>query len=109
MIMIIVYLFAIANEWLNVVNFFNRLCRRRPQFHRWWVKLHIRQQTRDLFGSYRTLFLYFMYNDHEEFYKMTRMSPDQFNILYGLIAHRLQKTSIRKPLPQKLRLAVTLK
>ncbi|XP_051170170.1 uncharacterized protein LOC127287347 [Leptopilina boulardi] len=37
------------------------------------------------------------------------MNPDQFNLLYNMIAHRLQKVSRRRPLSKKLRLIVTLK
>ncbi|XP_043479941.1 uncharacterized protein LOC122509765 [Leptopilina heterotoma] len=39
---------------------------------------------------------------------MARMTPDQFNLLYSMIEHRLQKFSLRRPLPKRLRLILTL-
>lgn len=79
------------------------------RFRRWWVKPHITEEMREMFGNYQNLFFYLINTDHEEFYNLTRMTPDQFNVLYALIEHRLQKTSMRRPLPKRLRLFVTLK
>lgn len=51
--------------------------------------------------------LYF--TDEEQFFEYTRMNTSQFDYLFSLIVPMLQKHSLRKPLPTRLRLAVTLR
>lgn len=99
---------TIISHWLTIANLYITLCDSQSHFRRWWVKPHIREEMRNIFGVYETLFFYFAENDHEEFYKMTRMMPNQFLKLYNLVRHRLIKTSPRRPLSKKLRLFITL-
>ncbi|XP_043476015.1 uncharacterized protein LOC122507396 isoform X2 [Leptopilina heterotoma] len=108
MIVTTLQMLSIIAGYFNLVTLYMRLCQARPGIRRWWVKPHIRHNLRELFGAYQTLFLYYIRSDHEEFYKMARMTPDQFDLLYNLIAHRLQKASLRRPLSKKLRLILTL-
>ncbi|KYM96983.1 hypothetical protein ALC62_03007 [Cyphomyrmex costatus] len=63
---------------------------------------------RESFGAHRRLFSYFQKTDHEEFFKFTRMTPHQFDILHGLLKKYLEKKSFRESLPTDLRIAVTL-
>lgn len=51
--------------------------------------------------------LYF--TDKENFFEYTRMNIKQFDFLLTLVGPMLQKNSIRKPLPARLRLIVTLR
>lgn len=51
--------------------------------------------------------LYF--TDEEQFLEYIRMSKSQFDFLFSLLGPMLQKRSLRKPLPARLRLAVTLR
>lgn len=53
--------------------------------------------------------LYFRTNDHEEFFKLTRMSVQQFDHLHDLLKFKLKKTSRRESLPTEIRIAVTLR
>lgn len=106
---VVMFLLSIIAQWFNLMHLYMQWCNRKLRFRRWWVKRHITNEMRDLFGAYQTLFIYFAQNDHEEFYNMTRMTPHQFETLYGLIRHRLIKRSKRRPLSKRLRLIITLK
>jgi len=86
-----------------------RLRNRRKITRRWWVKPHISRNIRNNFGAHRTLFIYFRTNDHEEFFKLTRMSVQQFDHLHDLLNLKLKKRSYRESLPTKIRIAVTLR
>ncbi|XP_043466356.1 uncharacterized protein LOC122501147 [Leptopilina heterotoma] len=75
---------------------------------RWWVRPHIQDAVRELFGAYEALFRYYAENDQEEFVKMTRMTPWDFEELHNIVGPHLQKFSFRRPLPTRLRLALCL-
>lgn len=81
------------------------LKQKRKQYHsrRWWVKEHLKQ--RNILGAYRVLFLYFKENDHEEFYKLTRLTLRQFDLLHQLVKRKLQKNSWRESISTEMRLA----
>lgn len=83
--------------------------RRRKTTRRWWVKPHITRDIRRNFGAHRKLFMHFKSNDHEEFFKFTRMSVQQFDYLHDLLIPKLQKRSRREPLSTEIRVAVTLR
>lgn len=85
------------------------LLRKKRKVRRWWIKPHIAPNMRDTFGAHKKLFKYFLISNHEEFFKFTRMSVQQFEHLNNLLAPRLQKRSRRKPLPPEIRVAVTLR
>lgn len=51
--------------------------------------------------------LYF--TDEEQLFEYTRMNTRQFDYLLSLVGPMLQKKSLKKPLPARLRLAVTLR
>jgi len=76
---------------------------------RWWIKPHLSVQIRHNFGAHQKLFKYFKTSDHEEFFKFTRMSVEQFDMLHNLLKPKLEKRSHRKPLETELRLALTLR
>lgn len=76
---------------------------------RWWVKPHLSMQIRQNFGAHQKLLQYFKTSDHEEFFKFTRMSVEQFDMLHSLLEPKLKKRSHRTPLATELRLALTLK
>lgn len=86
-----------------------RLKKRAKIRRRWWVKPHISVHMRQTFGAYTKLFTYFQINDHEEFFKLTRMSIQQFNNLHNLLKPKLRKRSHRKPLLTEIRVAATLR
>lgn len=106
---IFVTIINVIAQWMHVVQLFLKLYDDSPVLRRWWVKFHIRQAMRNLFGGYQRLFLYYMHEDHEQFYHMTRMTPEDFEALHRLVGPRLEKTSFREPLPSRLRLCLVLK
>ncbi|XP_034236584.1 protein ALP1-like [Thrips palmi] len=82
-----------------------KMWKRLPR-RRWWVRPVNRPRVAH--GFYNNLFTELMTTDHEEFFDLFRMSPEQFNLLVNFVHPFLEKHSIRTPLPTKLRLAVTL-
>ncbi|KYN19321.1 hypothetical protein ALC57_08348 [Trachymyrmex cornetzi] len=96
--------------WMQIIRL--RLCvrkRKKGIIRRWWVKPHITRNMRQNFGAHHTLFIYFQMNNHEEFFKLTRMSVEQFDNLNRLLKPKLKKRSRREPLPTEIRIAVTLR
>ncbi|KAK3929806.1 Protein ALP1-like [Frankliniella fusca] len=73
---------------------------------RWWVRPINR--VRNAQGMYHNLVQELITDDHEEFFGLFRMWPEQFNLLVRLVHPFLKKHSIRTPLPTELRVAVTL-
>lgn len=59
-------------------------------------------------GFYHNIIQELLQSDHEEFYGLYRMWPEQFTLLINLLCPHLQKNSIRTPLPSELRVAVTV-
>lgn len=82
---------------------------KKRKIRRWWVKPHINADMRFNLGAHRKLFTYFQINDHEEFFKFTRMTVQQFNHLHYLLEPRLYKRSHRAPLSTEIRIAATLR
>ena len=82
-----------------------RQMRHRPQ-RRWWVRPVNR--VRNAKGFYHNLVQELLHDDHEEFFSLYRMWPEQFKLLVELVEPYLTKKSIRTPLPTALRVAVTL-
>lgn len=93
---------------LQLIQLMNLLKENR-NLRRWWVKPHNTLEVRVRDGAFNKLFEYFRINDHEEFYKFTRMTPQQFEELHEMVKHRLQKYSRRTPISSEQRLAITLK
>lgn len=88
MITVAMYFLPIMSQWINFIFLYMRSLEVGSPLRRWWVKPHITEQMRNLFGAYQSLFFYFFEQDHD---------------------HRLIKTSPRKPLSKKLRLFFTLR
>lgn len=80
-------------------------CRRLPR-RRWWVRPVNR--VRNVKGFYHNLVQELLTEDHEEFFSLFRMWPEQFQLLVELVRPHMPKNSIRTPLPTELRVAVTL-
>lgn len=100
--------------YLNLLLIWIKVIRKRCNIkslcsRRWWVKPHISVNMRQNHGAHRRLLLYFRLRDHEEFFKSTRMSVQQFDYLHNLLKPKLRKRSKRNPLPTEVRLAVTLR
>ncbi|VEN53414.1 unnamed protein product [Callosobruchus maculatus] len=74
---------------------------------RWWVRPMF--QERNQKGAFVNLFHHMKTNDHEMFFKYTRMLPDQFDHLLNLLKPKLLKRSRREFLSPELRLAMVLK
>jgi hypothetical protein len=79
--------------------------RKKPR-RRWWVRPV--NKKKDEQGFYSNLIREIYDSDHEEFFDLFRMWPEQFRVLSQLVEPFLRKRSIRTPLPTVLRLAVTL-
>ena len=74
---------------------------------RWWVRPI--NEVRHNQGHFFTLFQEIKAGDHDQFFIYTRMLPDQYDALLALLRFRLTKHSIRRPISQDQRLAMTLK
>ena len=98
--------------WLIIVNLCNIILSRYEKtlnIRRWWVKPHLQENLREMYGAYRTIFTYFKLHNEEEFRMFVGMRVNQFAELHRLVEPKLLKESQRKPLPSELRLAVVLK
>lgn len=95
--------------WMQVLKMRILIRKRRKLTRRWWVKPHLSIDMRQNFGTHRKLFTYFKTSDHEEFFKFTRMSVQQFDVLHDVLKPKLQKESHRTPLPTEIRIAATLR
>ncbi|KAJ1525538.1 hypothetical protein ONE63_010343 [Megalurothrips usitatus] len=80
--------------------------RKRMPRRRWWVRPVNR--VRDTKGLYNNLVKELMTDDHEEFFGLYRMWPEQFQVLVDAVHPYLKKNSIRTAIPTKIRVAVTL-
>lgn len=76
-------------------------------YRRWWV--HPINQKRKIHGDYYSLIVEMRQHDPEMFFSYTRMSIEQFDWLLNLVGPYLTKFSRREPLPEALRLLVTLR
>ncbi|XP_024871913.1 protein ANTAGONIST OF LIKE HETEROCHROMATIN PROTEIN 1-like [Temnothorax curvispinosus] len=94
--------------WVHIERIRIILKKKRKSSRRWWVKPHLTVEMRNNFGAHEKLFAYFKTSDHEELFKFTRMSVEQFDMLHSLLKPKLEKRSHRTPLPTELRLALTL-
>jgi len=86
---------------LNVMIYLRKKIKRR-----WWVHPFYRERTQ--VGAFEKTFIKYKNNDHEKFFKLTRMTPDQFDELLRMISFHLQKNSYREYLTPQFRLAFTI-
>jgi len=101
------HLFLFCLSWYNFVLLQWQAIRlRRQRQRRWWIRSVNR--LRNAQGFYHNIVQELLQNDHEEFFVLYRMWPEQFKLLVNLLRPHLQKNSIRTPLPRELRVAVTL-
>jgi len=66
------------------------------------------KRERSYLGVYTTLFLKYKHTNHEEFFKMTRFTVEQFEELLNLLSPALIKNSSREFLDPEFRLAFTV-
>lgn len=100
-----VFMFLLAMHSNMIARYVWKMWKRMPR-RRWWVRPVNRP--RRAHGFYINLLNELMTSDHEEFFDLFRMSPEQFELLVNFVHLFLQKHSIRTPLPTKLRVAGTL-
>ncbi|XP_043467589.1 protein ALP1-like isoform X2 [Leptopilina heterotoma] len=101
--------FEVGLSFLRLLKLRHDINYKKKHFRRWWVKPHIQTCIRNDYGAFSTLFCYFKMHDHEEFYKLYRMSVPQFDKLYEILKTKLERSSaVREPLPPQLRFAITL-
>lgn len=98
--------FLFCLSWHNLLLLQWKLIKKRTKQRRWWVRPVNRQGNAQ--GFYNTLIQEIIQSDHEEFFELYRIWPEQFTLLVNLLQPYLKKNSIRTPLPTELRLAVTL-
>lgn len=99
----------LSSAWIQIQRIRMILKKKRKICRRWWVKPHLSMEIRHNIGAHEKLFKYFKISDHEEFFKFTRMSVEQFDVLHTLLKPKLQKRSHRVPLATELRVALTLR
>lgn len=91
----------------NLVNqAFFLLRKRMSHRRRWWVRPINRLKNEQ--GFYNNVVKEIYEYDHEEFFKLFRMWPEQFRHLVNLVEPFLVKKSLRTPLPTAMRVALTL-
>ncbi|XP_067625733.1 putative nuclease HARBI1 [Eurosta solidaginis] len=73
---------------------------------RWWVRPV--NLTREEEGFFKTCFQQLQEKDEEHFFKVTRMSTENFNLLLTLLREKLRRFSNRKAICPETRLAMTL-
>lgn len=101
------HIFLFCLSWHNLLLLQWQVLKRKKAIQRrWWIRPVNR--LRNCQGFYHNLFQELFQNDHEEFFGLYRMWPEQFELLVNLLRPHLQKNSIRTPLPTELRVAVTL-
>ena len=80
--------------------------RKKKRSRRYWCNPFLRVTSRNQYGAYATVFQYFEFHDHVQFFQFTRFNVDQFDELYNLVADSLRH---REPIAPEVRLAVVLK
>jgi len=73
---------------------------------KYWVRPMLLQRKEK--GHFYTLFKYIKDNDHEQFFKFTRMTVPQFEKLLNLLREPLTKRSIREPLSPEHQLCIAV-
>jgi len=101
-------LFLFCLSWQNSLLLQYQAVKRKraKQKRRWWVRPV--NKLRNAQGFYHNLVQELLQSDHEEFFGLYRMWPEQFSLLINLLHPYIKKNSNRTPLPTELRLAVTL-
>ena len=74
---------------------------------RWWIRPLL--LLRGAAGQYEQHFRHMRDNDPEMFFKYTRLTVEQFDLLLQLVGPSLEKCSIRTALSPEFRLLVTLR
>ncbi|KAK3921453.1 LOW QUALITY PROTEIN: Protein ALP1-like [Frankliniella fusca] len=100
------FMFLIAMHCNLVTKYVMYKAWKRLPRRRWWVRPVNRPRVAR--GFYDNLVNELLTEDHEEFFELFRMWPQQFELLVVLVHPYLKKNSLRTPLPTKLRVAVTL-
>ena len=95
-------------EILSIIIVILMLCfiKSRRQTRRWWVRPLL--TNRDTLGFGATIFHHVIDDDPELFYSFTRLTPDQFLYILGIVDSKLRKRSRRQALLPKERLLITL-
>lgn len=100
-------LFLFCLSWHNLLLLqLQTIRKKKATQRRWWIRPVNR--LRNARGFYNNIVQELLRNDHEEFFGLYRMWPEQFKLLVNLLHPLLKKKSIRIPLPTELRVAVTL-
>ncbi|XP_067214458.1 uncharacterized protein [Linepithema humile] len=98
--------FFVAIAWVQLASYLLLTKQRKSRNRRWWMLPDKRE--RPHLGAYTTLFLKYKYTNYEEFFKMTRLTVEQFEELLNLTRSALIKTSMRESLDSEFRLAFTV-
>ena len=98
--------FLVTFAWIQILSYYLLLKQYKSGSRRWWMLPDKRERSH--LGVYTTLFLKYKHTNHEEFFKMTRLTVEQFEELLNLISPALIKNSARESLDPQFRLAFTL-
>lgn len=96
---------AVINYYMMMSTTFLEISKRKSR--RWWVREIFKN--REKFGDSYNLVNEMMLTDRESFFNFTRMSFEQFDLLLLKVGPKIQKTSIRKSIPPRDRLLITLR
>ena len=89
---------VILEWWLCILLAFETIvqeCEKLKRIRRWWVRPHLKDNLKERYGAYATIFQYFKLHDHEEFYAFVGMTVNQFDYLHRLVHPILLKRSFR--------------
>lgn len=104
---IIGYYMIMSSVYLQARQLIKENARKQRRNRRWWVRNIF--QNRQQYGDSYSLVDEMILSDRESFYNYTRMTYNQFEKLLSIVGPHITKYSIRKSLPAKHRLLITLR
>jgi len=97
-------IFVAINVIKIIIQLLNK--KRKRSKKKYWVRPMLLQRKSK--GHFNNLFQFIKNNDNEQFFKFTRMTVRQFEVLLEIIQESLRKKSIRESLSPEHRLCITL-
>jgi len=93
---------------INLIKIIIQLLQKKRKIskRKYWVRPMLLQRKSK--GHFNNLFQFMKNNDDEQFFKFTRMTVRQFEMLLKIVQESLRKRSIRESLSPEHRLCITL-
>ncbi|KAJ8669390.1 hypothetical protein QAD02_000649 [Eretmocerus hayati] len=99
----------LQNAALSLLINLRQVKTKNKRLRRWWVEPLLEPAVRNSVGGYARIISYLKDNDHEGFYRLFHMGPQNFDHIHSLVQPMIQKQVIRRqPICTEIRLAATL-